>query len=142
VVIELQRRHEKMTDKYKYLDLPEDAPQWLREAHKAGHAGVLCKVWCDDGNCGEAFVVSYNDDYKEYIINCGESWDHAEPIEQKPPECETMKVRIQPFIGEFSEIQFVAVGEEIEDQHFYDNEYYGWNGPEQEIEIKVYKKQT
>lgn len=87
-----------MTDKYKYLDLPDDAPQWLMDAHAAGHAGVLCNVWrySSESKPIERFII--NDDSSEnyrFIDSDGEWWSQAEPIEQETePEQSEMEQKV------------------------------------------------
>ena len=130
-----------MTDKKcKYLDLPDSAPQWHKDAHAAGHAGVECMVWDYNKNDSrKKSILHYKNDARfKYLDVKGDGWVNAEPIEE--PECETIKVAIQPYIGESSGKQLVAVNEEIDEAHYYDDEHYGWNGPEQVIKIKVYKR--
>lgn len=128
--------------KYKYLDLPDNAPQWLKDAHKAGHAGVWCMVWDDSIRRAEnKYVINYkeNNTYERFMTMHGGHWRYAEPIEMEP-ECETVKVRVQPYLGRLTKANLLAVGKEIEVFHKDLNCKTDWIGPEQEIEIRVFKK--
>lgn len=133
-----------MSNKYKYLDLPDNAPQWLKDAHAAGHTGVWCMVWDDSKRRAEnKYVINYkeNNKYERFMTMHGGHWRYAEPIEMEP-ECETIKIKAQPFIGGTSGCQCVALGSLVEEYHKDEPNFDGWNGPEQEIELKVYKPKT
>ena len=104
-----------MDKKYKYLDLPDNAPQWLKDAHKAGHAGVWCMVWDDSIRRAEnKYVINYkeNNKYERFMTMHGGHWRYAEPIEMEP-ETETVKVRVKPYSNQTGQV-FIATSEEID----------------------------
>ena len=59
----------------------------------------------------------------------------------KEPESETVKVRLRPYVGRISGYQLFAYEDQILD-YMNCSTTINWNGPEQEVEIQVYKEEN